>query len=678
MIRLSLPDKPPWMEWISDYIATLKPKDADLNAYILHSPALLYGPIRLSTVAHPKTFSRASTHSWMGRSGRTDRACQPIVGSLPAGRLQFAVLYKGIKREAIFSTLASHPLDRNTHQVQARSLYEQPAPGNVDMATCSSVVASASQEGMQHKPRTYTPSPWGDFFMHHQPCAPSELLLMKEKAQVKEEEVRQIIIDTGASSELVLKLELVDTLQRIGVDYHYMKEIDELLRSIYDTKGEGCDELYITSLWFYLLRKHGYSVSSDVFVRFRNDQEDFKSDNVNSLLALYDAAHLRTHGEEILDNAITFTKSRLQSMMKNLDPELEEEVRYTLETPRYRRVERIEARRYISVYEKKAMRDEAILEFAKLDYNIVQALYCEELKALSIWWKDFQARTFLVFARDRMVELHFWMLGVVYEPQYSYSRIMLTKLMQIVSLFDDLCDNYSTSEENRIFTAALERWDEQAVEKLPTYLKALYINVLNTTDEVVEELKLQNNKHAELIRKLVIDTAKCYHAEVKWRDEHYIPHTVEEHLQISLCSSICMHIMSLAFISLGDVTTETIEWALTYPKIIKDVCIIARISNDIVSHEREQASEHVVSTVQTCIKQYMVTVEQANEKLRTIIEETWMDIIQECLDQKQPMEVLHKTVHLARTTDFLYKREDAYTLSFSLKGVLTSLYVNFV
>jgi len=44
----------------------------------------------------------------------------------------------------------------------------------------------------------------------------------------------------------------------------------------------------------------------------------------------------------------------------------------------------VEARRYISVYEKKGMRDETILEFAKLDYNISQAIYCDELNKLTM------------------------------------------------------------------------------------------------------------------------------------------------------------------------------------------------------------------------------------------------------------------------------------------------------
>ena len=84
-----------------------------------------------------------------------------------------------------------------------------------------------------------------------------QLLSMKERAQIKEEEVRRIILEIAASSNLAQKL--VDTL--IGVDYHYKKEINDLLCSIYNDEDGGSDDLYITSLRFYLLRKHGYTIS---------------------------------------------------------------------------------------------------------------------------------------------------------------------------------------------------------------------------------------------------------------------------------------------------------------------------------------------------------------------------------------------------------------------------------
>jgi len=89
---------------------------------------------------------------------------------------------------------------------------------------------------------------------------------MKERAKSKKEQVRQIILETVATSNLVQKMELVDTLQRIGLDYHYKKEIDDLFCSVYDDKDGGSDNLYMTSLRFYLLRKHGYRVSSGMIV----------------------------------------------------------------------------------------------------------------------------------------------------------------------------------------------------------------------------------------------------------------------------------------------------------------------------------------------------------------------------------------------------------------------------
>lgn len=52
-----------------------------------------------------------------------------------------------------------------------------------------------------------------------------------------------------------------------------------------------------------------------------------------------------------------------------------------------------------------------------------------------------------------------------------------------------------------------DRWDEQATEQLPVYLREFYLNILSTSNEIGKDLKLQNNKHAELVKELV--TALC-------------------------------------------------------------------------------------------------------------------------------------------------------------------------
>jgi len=271
------------------------------------------------------------------------------------------------------------------------------------------------------------------------------------------------------------------------------------------------------------------------------------------------------------------------------------------------------------------------------------------------------------------------MLGIVYEPHQSYARMALAKWLKLVSLMDDICDNYSTTEEYDMFISSLERWDKQSSEKLPAYMKALFIFMLNTISDIMEELKLQKNKHVEFLKGLFIDMAKHYGAERKWCDERYVPAKVKEHLQISVGSSACMHIVNITFILMGDITTRVaIEWALSYPEMIRAVCIVGRISNDIMSHEREQVSKHVASTVQTCMKEYGITVEEANEKLRELIDEAWMEIVQGCLDKTQPMELLEKAVNVARVMDNMYKRDYAYTHPYSLKDTITSMYVNSV
>lgn len=65
----------------------------------------------------------------------------------------------------------------------------------------------------------------------------------------------------------------------------------------------------------------------------------------------------------------------------------------------------------------------------------------------------------LPFARDRMVECYFWIIGVYFEPQYCLARKILTKIVAMASTIDDIYDVYGTPEELELFTKAIERLD---------------------------------------------------------------------------------------------------------------------------------------------------------------------------------------------------------------------------
>ena len=61
------------------------------------------------------------------------------------------------------------------------------------------------------------------------------------------------------------QLELIDTIQRLGISYHFENEIKNVLKRTYEKSNENDDSeknnLYATSLKFRLLRQHGFNVS---------------------------------------------------------------------------------------------------------------------------------------------------------------------------------------------------------------------------------------------------------------------------------------------------------------------------------------------------------------------------------------------------------------------------------
>ena len=74
------------------------------------------------------------------------------------------------------------------------------------------------------------------------------------------------------------------------------------------------------------------------------------------------------------------------------------------------------------------------------------------------WWEGLHVESRFPFARDRVVECYLWILGVYYEPCYSRSRIILTMIIAIVTLLDDIYDSYATPEECEILTKCIERF----------------------------------------------------------------------------------------------------------------------------------------------------------------------------------------------------------------------------
>ncbi|KAK8527451.1 hypothetical protein V6N13_085281 [Hibiscus sabdariffa] len=180
------------------------------------------------------------------------------------------------------------------------------------------------------------------------------------------------------------KLELFDTLQRLGLSRHFQHEINSTLKNI--SAGEK-QNLHATALGFRLLRQHGYKVNQDVFTSFMDEVGNIKasfSQDWKGLLNLYEASYLLVEGETMLENARESAAKLLKECLKQTnDPYLRMLVEHALELPLHWRMSRLEASWFIDAYQKNKDKNPIVLELAILDYNTVQAIHQDDLRHAS-------------------------------------------------------------------------------------------------------------------------------------------------------------------------------------------------------------------------------------------------------------------------------------------------------
>ncbi|GLJ05578.1 hypothetical protein SUGI_0020640 [Cryptomeria japonica] len=371
-------------------------------------------------------------------------------------------------------------------------------------------------------------------------------------------------------------LVLVDNIERLGIDRHFRKAIKEALDFIYRYWGECPRDLNTTALGFRILRLHRYPVSPGMLGSFRTANGQFlystaqtEEDKIKGVLNLFRASHIAFPGEKILDEAKEFSTTYLSQAMENngISSNLLQEISFNLEYGWYTNLPRLEAKKYIQIYREnnlwaRTVGNEKLLFLAIMDFNVIQSLHQQELKAYSRWWMESRLSE-LKFARHR----HF---------------------SAIATYLDDTYDTYGTLDELKLLTEAIKKWDPTSIGHLPEYMKLLYMALYDTVNEMDREAKKIQGRDTLIPSK---DAWEGYidamMQEAKWLATRHMP-TLGEHIENGTVSSGTRATTLQPVLTIDGILSESILQKIDYPSRFNDLlCLSLRLRGDIKSFKGE-------------------------------------------------------------------------------------------
>ncbi|KMT14789.1 hypothetical protein BVRB_4g075540 [Beta vulgaris subsp. vulgaris] len=496
-------------------------------------------------------------------------------------------------------------------------------------------------------------------------------------------EVKNMMADEDL--ELMVVFQLIDSIQRLGLGIDFDSDIKRSLRRIACNFGDLKLHLHATALGFRLLRQNGNMVSQDVFKQFMSEEGKFKlslCNDIDGMISLYEASYVAYEEEHLLEEAKAFTSKHLAHLCLNEHKLIANQVNRTLDLPLRYRMPRLEARHYIEASSTKNDSNTkvvALCELAKLDFNMTQLIYQEDLQDMTRWWKELGLSNKLSFARDRLMECFFWGTGTTPRAELSYCRKALTKVCKFITIIDDIYDVYGHMHELELFTNAVERWDVNVVDDLPYYMKLTFLALYNTVNEIgYEVLKQKGYNCVPFLKKAWEDVLKSFLVEAKWCHYKQTP-TFEEYINNGWVSASGVVALTHAFFFVSqDITPEALDCFKNNHDILRLPSMVFRLSNDLATYEDEIERGETANAISCYAKKAGVSLEDSREHISKMIDESWKRLNEIQVDNKTPFsdDFIETALNLARTSQCAYQQGDGHGSPELIKKHILSIFVD--
>ncbi|CAK9136639.1 unnamed protein product [Ilex paraguariensis] len=427
--------------------------------------------------------------------------------------------------------------------------------------------------------------------------------------------------------EELIKLCIVNHIQRLGLEEYFSEEIEEILSQVHrsytkqQSRPTNLDfvpaKLFKDSLAFRLLRMHGYDVTpwsfcwfllhEDIVNKIEQNLECFTS----TMYTVYRATDLMFKGEYEVEDARSLSRTFLEKAIEldtNDDnsimvPSFQRLIKRELSPPWMARLDHLDHRLWIeenkvsplwignaSSYRFSCLHNEKLMQLAVENYELRQSVYRNELEELkrygryiSKWSKDWGLSD-MGFGREKTTYCYFAVAASSSLPHDSLVRLIVAKTAILITVADDFFDMKGDLNELKCLTGAIQRWDGKG---LSGHSKIIF----DALDELVsniaaEHLHRQGSDITINLREIWHETFVSWLVESKWSKTGYVP-SIDEYLEFGT-TSIATHTIVLpasCFLSpsLSDDKLKPVQ----YETVTMLLMAIARLLNDIQSYKKE-------------------------------------------------------------------------------------------
>ncbi|KAK3028498.1 hypothetical protein RJ639_038566 [Escallonia herrerae] len=357
----------------------------------------------------------------------------------------------------------------------------------------------------------------------------------------------------------LIKLSMVDHIQKLGLAEHFHEDIDEILEQLY--------------------RSLIYNVHRATDVIFAGE---------------YELEEARKFSRKLLEKTM---KSRMAYDSFVTFPSFRGVIEQELSLPWIARLDHLDHRMWIeenrvsplwtgkaSFYRLTCLQDENIMQLAMENYKFRQLIYRNELEELKRWSKDTGLGD-MGFGREKTTYCYFAVAASSCLPHDSLVRMIVAKSAILITVADDFFDMKGALDELQELTVAVQRWDGKGLRG-PS--KVIFAALVDFVTAIAKEFLHQKGSDiTRYLQDIWRETFFSWLLETTWSNTGYIP-SADEYLKVGM-TSIATHTIVLpssCFLSpwLPDDKLKTNH----YETITKLLMATARLLNDIQSYQKEQ------------------------------------------------------------------------------------------